>query len=227
MMQAVASERAALDARAADIAAEKQRVDDRASKYARRGLRESLQASIQAYSTRFALTVETSDKRKIVQWLFSVTIVLSAVLVALTLVEQWKLDHSWHYYLRVGLGSLTIIGAIVFNIRWADSWFNRLADEELRLKRLGLDIDRASWLVETAMEWQQDYKAPIPDLLLQELSQDLFTSTQTESVRHPAEDAMGAVLGAASSLKLNIPGVGTAMMNRKDLRSLRDKGQPA
>lgn len=92
------------------------------------------------------------------------------------------------------------MAALFVYIRWVDQWFRQHADEEFRLKRMSLDVDRASWVVETAMEWQAQNKAEIPPQLLEQLTRDLFmTSGQSTGVRHPAEDLANAVLAASSS----------------------------
>ena len=46
--------------------------------------------------------------------------------------------------------------AAVFYIRWNDQWLRQHADEEFRMRQLELDIDRASWITELALELGQE-----------------------------------------------------------------------
>ncbi|MBA2434065.1 MAG: hypothetical protein H0V54_03085 [Chthoniobacterales bacterium] len=115
-----------------------------------------------------------------------------------------------------------LIATIVFYIRWNDRWFRSHADEEFRLKRLDLDVDRASWVVEMALEWKDEEGKQIPSGLLDRLTTNLFKIDDPgEQVRHPTEDLASALLGASSALKLQIPGVGEASLNRKGIREFQ------
>lgn len=56
------------------------------------------------------------------------------------------------------------------------------------MKRLDLDIDRASWLVEMVMEWKEQKGTEIPEELLTRLSRNLFIEDgPKEECLHPAE----------------------------------------
>jgi hypothetical protein len=126
-------------------------------------------------------------------------------------------------YLRLGVTFAAIVATFILYIRWSDLWFRQHADEEFRLKRLSLDVDRASWVVETAMEWQQQNNGPIPAQLLEQLSRNLFATGPTAApVRHPVEDLAAAALAASSSLRLNLPGVGEATLTRRGVQRLHD-----
>ena len=95
----------------------------------------------------------------------------------------------------------------MYFIRWQDRWAQEHADEEFRLKRLDLDVDRASWLVEMMLEWRGEQGRDIPKELVEKLAAGLFEpSTQRPSARHPVEDGIAALLSSAAALKLNLPG---------------------
>ena len=80
---------------------------------------------------------------------------------------------------------------VVFYIKWIDRWAQIHANEEFRLKRLDLDIDRSSWIVEVALEWQEEKGGAIPQELLDKLTHNLFAYSQNEeTIRHPYEDIM-------------------------------------
>jgi len=223
-------QREAIEARSAELDAREKSLDDRASRHARRALRVELLKALSESGKEFRLTRGTSSKRIVVHALYLSLLVLLVVYLAL---ELWRAGDgavTSSAVLRIAVGTVTTIAVFILYIRWADQWFRQHADEEFRLKRMSLDIDRASWVVETAMEWEQQNKAPIPALLLEQLSKDLFVAgPRSGPVRHPAEDLAAAVLSASSSLKVNLPGVGEATLNRRGVQRLHNamgEGQP-
>jgi hypothetical protein len=59
-----------------------------------------------------------------------------------------------------------------------------------------LDIERASWLVELALEWNNETKNPIPTELLEKLSSSLFTYEDGQpSDMNPLESLRTGLLG--------------------------------
>ena len=81
---------------------------------------------------------------------------------------------------------------------------------------MDLDIDRANWLVELAMEWKNITKSEIPAELIEKLARSLFISEQsTEIDIHPAETLLSAIFGKAGSINVEFPGKLT--MQRRDL----------
>src|SRR5262249_52895038 len=95
-----------------------------------------------------------------------------------------------------------------------NQWFQKHADEEFRLKRLDLDIDRANWLVELALEWKNITKSEIPPELIDKLSRSLFATHDTESIDiHPVETLLSSVFGRDGSISIKVPEV---TMSRSD-----------
>jgi hypothetical protein len=214
-------QREAIETRATALDAREKSLDDRASRHARRALRGELQHALSERGKEFRLTRGTGEKRIAVHVLYSSLLVL---LVALAVYEVMRSGGATDVAVltRLALTVATIIAVSILYIRWADQWFRQHADEEFRLKRMSLDIDRASWVVETAMEWEQQNRAPIPAQLLEQLSRDLFVAgPRSGPVRHPVEDLAAAVLSASSSLKVNLPGVGEATLNRRGVHQLQ------
>jgi hypothetical protein len=65
-------------------------------------------------------------------------------------------------------------------------------------------MERASWLVETSLEWKDAKGAVIPSELLESLSRNLFSqeSDKVEKLQHPADQLASALLGSSTSVKL-------------------------
>ncbi len=65
-------------------------------------------------------------------------------------------------------------------------------------------MERASWLVETSLEWKDAKGTAIPPELLESLSNNLFTSEKEkiDPLQHPSDQLASALLGSASAIKL-------------------------
>lgn len=205
-----------LEVRAKDL-------DDKDSRHARRALRQGLQSELKQRSKQFSLTVGTNRKRSAIHFLFVGLIVIGIGFIGISVADAWDEELTPYVLARMLGGTVGLLTTCVFYFRWMDQWFRQHADEEFRLKRMELDIDRSSLVVETALEWQQQSDTPIPPQLLEQLSRGLFESGGKQTaIRHPTEDLAAAILSASSTLKVNLPGVGEATLNRKGVRQLND-----
>jgi hypothetical protein len=129
----------------------------------------------------------------------------------------------WLHLLRVPAGVIGFAFASVFYIRWNDQWFRQHADEEFRMRQLELDIDRASWITELALELR-DEKGELTAALLDRLSAGLFTSRSSEAVKHPTQDLLAALLGESSLLRIKSPRIGIeAEVGRRGIRRAEER----
>jgi hypothetical protein len=201
--------------------------DNRSSTHARRQIRQDVKKIIAERTASFHLSKDTAQKRLPIHVLFLSLIFSSAALFIAALTGYLAVPASlppWFAAIRLTLITAALATSIVFYIRWTDSWFRQHSDEEMRLKRLELDIDRASWVVEMALEWKAERGGDIPVELIERLSRHLFEIEPTARVRHPSEDLASALLGASSGLSVKFPG-GEAKMDRKGLNEFRRKAQ--
>ncbi|WP_141233409.1 hypothetical protein [Lysobacter antibioticus] len=125
--------------------------------------------------------------------------------------------------IKSGLLAAAAVALGAWYLRWLNRWLQRIADAEFRLQQFRLDIERASWLAETVLEWKSTSQEPFPELLASRLSAGLFQSSasETEDPRTPAAHLADALLGAASSVKLKL-GEQELNLDRKGVRSLDD-----
>lgn len=124
------------------------------------------------------------------------------------------------FVLRLIMSSLGLVFSLIYNIRWNDKWAKAHADEEFKLKRLALDIDRASWVVETALEWDNATtgEQQIPEHLLDRISFNLFVDERdTECATHPTEDILTKIFGASSTVNVKTPFV-EAQLDRRGVK---------
>lgn len=104
-----------------------------------------------------------------------------------------------------------------FYLRLLNHDYQKRNKEEARLRRLALDIDRASWVVESALEWKAETQnEPLPTELTQVLAKGLFENAEgPEEATHPAESAERILFGSWSRAKLNLPNGNQVELDRK------------
>ncbi|MCK8504219.1 hypothetical protein [Myxococcus fulvus] len=205
-------------------------IDDRDSRHVRRDIRREQKRELQASAEKFGLTNGTQELRNPVRNAsYLLIIVLLLLVVASTvfnfmlLVDDAELSTIAWAFLGAKQSILTagLVSAVVFHIRWSNRWFEQHASEEFRLKRLGLDLDRASWLVETALEWKEIKGTETPIALIDRLSAGLFVPDVPKQDQTAVDRLAAALLGASAEVTLPIPGGGTARLDRKGIEAMR------
>ncbi|MBW7964950.1 hypothetical protein [Bradyrhizobium sp. BR 10261] len=202
-------------------------LDDRDYMHARRGTLGELRKRIIERQQKFTLTPETTRLR----WpIHAALIVLILILLGVNVVtastilnlDVGKVDWpvlAWAFG-KQSVVTIALVGALFFYVRWMNRWFEQHASAEFLLKQFELDINRASWVVETAMEWRRDQHSEIPAPLLEGVTRNLFTygnsSAQDQSA---ADDLASALVGNASGLKLKV-GDNEINFDRKGLSGL-------
>ena len=134
-------------------------LDDRANTHARREIRKDLKSEISQRTASFTITKETKKLRLAIHITCIIGLILllfgvgyfsfksanlidttSNSLVALTIL------------LKPFALTIAFLGLLTYYIRWMNRWFDRHADAEFQLRKLSLDVDRASWVIESALE---------------------------------------------------------------------------
>lgn len=211
---------AAVKAREEELNARAKELDDRASRHVRRQIRKDFLEKLASREKQFALSGSTNSKRSVIHFQFGFLLLISAAVIANGLIAVVDAPRDIYAYGRLLFGAVGIAASTIYYIRWSDSWFRQHADEEFRLQRLALDFERASWVVEMALEWKQEKGEDIPHDLIERLTANLFSSGASSEVsRHPAEDLAAALLGASANVKLNVPG-GELNLDRKGIQRL-------
>lgn len=115
--------------------------------------------------------------------------------------------------------TILFVSTAYYFIGWNNQWFQRHANEEFRLKRMELDIDRASWFVEMAFEWKDEKGEEIPVELIERLTQGLFADERCD---HPVEptDALAHALTGAARFKVKLADGTEAEYDRKGIEKL-------
>ena len=193
---------AALETRAQELEKLHLELDDRSARHARRQQSRELQEKLSGRSKKFELTSETRRKRQPIQAIFFGLLAVSLGLIGHSL---WFPETEsegvalWLGLVRLPLGALGFALTSIFFIRWNDQWFRQHANQEFRFQQLALDVDRAGYVVEMLMEWQEEKDSEMPAMLVDRLTSGLFTDQTSEArVLHPTEDAISALLKASS-----------------------------
>jgi len=190
-------------------------LDDRDNTHARRALHTNLKQRLAEHAAKFELTDDTKGRRKPIHGAVWVS---AAALAAMIIFNSWKLGSALSgttstsaaiimLLKPIGL-TVALLGLLSWYLRWMNRWFERHADAEFQLKQFELDIDRASWVVETALEWRFAQNSAIPRHLLDNISRNLFVRGETDETAdmHPADYLASALIGKASNVKLAVPG---------------------
>ncbi|WP_147395172.1 hypothetical protein [Azospirillum cavernae] len=232
-----------LEASELELEARRKALDDRDNTHARRQIRSDLKKRIEDHATTFRLTAGTRTLRLPIHVL---TWIGLAVLGAATYYFSADINHmvSEAAARDKAIGATEVVvlalkplgltvaflGLLTWYLRWMNRWFERHSEAEFQLKQFELDVDRASWVVETALEWRQEQQAPMPDHLIESISRNLFSRSEKDEAAdmHPADYLASALLGRASGLKLKLPGADLEYDGKalKEARQTADKARP-
>lgn len=181
-------------------------IDNRDNTHVRRELRRNLLDEIQKRSEKFKLTEGTNELR----WPVHAACILGLLVIAYgaifyanqftDIISASAIETLPTIVIAIKQVLLTLgaVGLGFFYIRWLNRWFHRHANAEFELKQFQLDIDRASWLVETALEWKASEGDAIPDTLLTSLTRNLFIGSereQSEQLKQPTDVIASALQG--------------------------------
>jgi len=113
--------------------------------------------------------------------------------------------------------------ALAFWIRFEIAWQAQHTEAEFKNRQFSFDIERASWLVETSLEYHLARNTEIPSSLVTCLSRNLFSSECDKKVDDTPEHEklLKLILNNAKSLKFKV-GDAEAEVNPKDLKKASD-----
>lgn len=198
-----------LENREAELTRIRSELDERDNRQARRDTYREFKSELTARSLKFELTDGTVNRRRFPFW-FTISLMIAqlagfAYCFYKNVVDASSQTNIVSISSQIGF-AVAFLGTATFFIRWNNQWFQRHAEEEFKLKRLELDMDRANWLVELAMEWENITKSSFPPELVEKLSRSLFITDETRDIDiHPAETILSSVFGKSGSVNLEFP----------------------
>lgn len=207
---------------------EKRKLDLRDSTAVRRGIRDEMKKVLtQRASTGFALSKHVQDKRTAVFRAYVLLILgiggvaasFLAVDVTSNFLSPGTIPSPW--LIGRQIASIVVLSISVgFFIKWLNAAAQRLADDEFQTRKYELDFERASFVVEWALEWSKEGNE-VPQFLIERLSRGLFDSQTTDGGPVTAADAVASALfGSAASAKLKL-GDNEIVLDRKGITKLK------
>jgi hypothetical protein len=109
-------------------------------------------------------------------------------------------------------------------LRWLNRGYQVHAQEEFKLKRLELDIIRASWIVETALDWFDETEEPLPRYLADPITRGLFAaeSQHEDSGMTAADSIASALFGNSAKAEVRLPH-GKLLLDNRGIQKLKKK----
>jgi hypothetical protein len=215
-----------------ELAVEKKlsEIDNRDNTHARREIRNGMLADVRSRIESFGVSQGTEGKRAPVrrgmQFLIAILTLLlgffiyeelqrisrSSLAIGLTVAQpNIPVDLTDKFWLwgRLALTSLGLTASILYLIRWENRWAERHANIEFQLQQFHLDVNRASWVIESCLEWKKETNnSAIPAELLTSITRNLFLdqSAEPEQIIHPADELASALMGSASKATIALGG---------------------
>lgn len=132
---------------------------------------------------------------------------------------------DWIMWVTLGRGSISAIVSLGF-IAYLVGWLRKTYLDNVRasneLQRYALDINRASWAIETIMEMTEKEGSSLPDKWIEGACYGLFHSKSDEKGDASPLEALGAILGVAARAEFG-PNGPKIELERGQLKKLAPK----
>jgi hypothetical protein len=192
-------------------------IDDRNNTHARREIRDRMLDDVKKRIQNFGVSKATEKKRVPVALGMVTLCALIVISVGLTLLELFRAEqvmmisktdftHVYWLWARLAILSLSLVGTVIYYIKWVNKWAEQHAASEFQLQQFYIDVNRANWVIESCLEWRKETDSAIPAELLSSITNNLFVSPmgEPEQVIHPADELASALMGSASKLKVKV-----------------------
>jgi hypothetical protein len=118
-------------------------------------------------------------------------------------VNQWVI---WMLAIRGAVGSAVAIAFVWYLIAWLRRTYNEDVRVSHELQRYALDLNRASWVIETAMEMTTKEGASLPDRWIEGACHGLFQGEISKDADVSSLAALSAVMGMAPEVTVGPTG---------------------
>ena len=206
------------DKKEAALKGRERSLDDRGHTHVRREIRERIKERIRDNIDN----IRSSTSVSILRWPVHISYILLIVSSSLGAYYYSHAIFTQKYGDPTKVGMVIIILALlkpltltcvftssfIFYIKWLNNWFNKKSEEELYLRKYQLDIERASWVVETVLEGMHQKGKELPKELIINFSKDLFYINKDKSSKsgNPVDQLASAIFGSASRVSLDVAG---------------------
>lgn len=113
------------------------------------------------------------------------------------------------------VGSIVSICALIFAVNWARRSYYDDAGFSREVEQHGLDVARASWVIETLLEVQHEHKGQVPEQWIDAVTRGLFSSQQKNEKDNSASEALAALLSFSAGAKISSNGTEISLGKRE------------
>ncbi len=213
-----------LDEREKNLADREEQLNFQAAKAERRKVFQDLKKHLEEWDSNFRISEGTGKKRWGVRIILGLMTCIFAACAGYFLwltkeqAEGYLLIVS---YLRAGVFLALFASTGFWLVNYEKSWFQRHADEEFRLKRLQLDMQRAHWFVELSFQWRDEFESEVPDTLADRMTNGLFLDRDSAPSPPSNFDSLAStLLGASAKVKLSPSGT-EVEIDKKGLKQVK------
>lgn len=112
----------------------------------------------------------------------------------------------WFLALKGTIGAIATIGFLVYAMGWLRNNYLRDVSKAHELQRYGLDINRASWVIETIMEMTGKEGRVLPEKWIEGSCHGLFHADGADSSNVNSLEALGAIMNVAGKVEIGPEG---------------------
>lgn len=215
-----------------ELEAARRALDDRSNTHARREIRKDIKSDIDSSFEKKLFSDATVEQRKPVRAAFWLGTVFLGVISFISLLPTLGIPNGpssiptgsdlWLAYAKSTLTGFGAVGFLAFYIKWETSWTAIQGEYERNLATARIDIDRASWVTESVLEWQREAgEREMPNQLLESFTRRLFDwDGRLEASHSNADDLASAIIGSAARVNIGADGA-SVELDRKGVKKLQ------
>ncbi len=212
---------ASLDRKKSELAEIQKALDDREHMHVRRQLREEITSNLESRLQKPLVSSASKSTRNMVALicLGSAAALFGFAFSTQTLFgSTTDLVEKWFIVLKSLLAGAGATGFLAYAVSWLRKTYIDDVALERSLERYSLDVNRASWSIETLMEMSKKEGAEVPSIWVQGVCNDLFTSA-TPKDDPTALQALGALMDVAGGAEIGPNGT-KITLNRKGTKAV-------
>ncbi|WP_395684942.1 hypothetical protein [Aestuariivirga sp.] len=200
------------------LAEQQRQLDDRSNTHVRREIRKELKNAISESLNDTSLTAGFDKNRRSVRYYYFGGLSIIALFALLNYYFIWLafyegsttqnvlIGAQWWLGAKAAVATVSFVGFLLLFLKWETQWLRQQANFESILASTKIDIDRASWIAETLLEWNRaSPEKDIPEELLQSFTRRLF-DWDGRVEENASESLASTILGAAGKLQIGPQG---------------------
>lgn len=122
-------------------------------------------------------------------------------------------------YFKLAASSVFFSGLVVYLIRWQSNWVKQRTQEEIRLVNTSIDVERASWVLESLLELKGEGLNEMPPVLLEAVTRGLFEKNDATKGARVENNEILTLLKAGKSIELDVYG-NKVILDKSGLRKI-------